>query len=144
MVSFVCSTTVLGQEGNVIAKIGDTEITIAEFEKELRMYGKGGNFQEKLLTLTPEGKKEILEKMVREKVLLQAAMDSKTTLDEEAEDRVDHLYDLLTNWELPVLFNDSSATARSLREQDEEFGRKLSAKLISLVPGYPTPAQWQR
>jgi hypothetical protein len=54
-------------------------------------------------------------------------------LDEDAEQRVEHLYDWLLAWDLPVLFNDSGSTARSLAEQDTELGRRLSLKLASLV-----------
>lgn len=64
-------------------------------------------------------------------------------LDEEAENRVEDLFDFLTAWEMPVLFNDSNATARSLRTEDREFGRKLSLKLTSLLSGAPDPSPWQ-
>ncbi len=64
-------------------------------------------------------------------------------LDEDAEQRVDDLYEWLMEWDLPVLFNDSSATERSLQDQDSEFGRKLSLKLISLLPEFSPPSPWQ-
>jgi hypothetical protein len=64
-------------------------------------------------------------------------------LDEDAEQRVDDLYEWLNEWDLPVLFNESIATERSLEEGDEEFGRKLTLKLLSLLPEFSPPSPWQ-
>ncbi|MFN2337570.1 MAG: hypothetical protein ABR544_01190 [Gammaproteobacteria bacterium] len=64
-------------------------------------------------------------------------------LDEDAELRVDDLYEWLNEWDLPVLFNESIATERSLEEGDQEFGRKLTLKLISLLPEFSPPSPWQ-
>lgn len=64
-------------------------------------------------------------------------------LDEDAEQRVDDLYEWLNEWDLPILFNESIATRRSLEGGDEEFGRKLALKLLSLLPEYTAPAPWQ-
>ena len=64
-------------------------------------------------------------------------------LDEDAEQRVEDLYEWLNAWNLPVLFNESIATERSLEEGDQEFGRKLSQKLLSLLPDSTPPAPWQ-
>ncbi|MBI5460906.1 MAG: AAA family ATPase [Gammaproteobacteria bacterium] len=55
-------------------------------------------------------------------------------LDENAEDRVGNLCDMLAQWNLPVLFNDSQVTEASLRGQDPQFGPKLTSKLMSLLP----------
>jgi general secretion pathway protein A len=54
-------------------------------------------------------------------------------------DRLDEaLYELLEEWKQPVLFNDSLATEASLSQPDRnEYGRKLSQKLYSLVPHAP-------
>ena len=64
-------------------------------------------------------------------------------LDEEADQRVDDLYEWLNEWELPVLFNESIATARSLEQGDQEFGRKLALKLLSLLPDETPPSPWR-
>jgi len=54
-------------------------------------------------------------------------------------DRLDEaLYEILEEWEQPVLFNDSLATEASLSQPDRlDYGRKLSQKLYSLVPQAP-------
>lgn len=55
-------------------------------------------------------------------------------LDDNAEDRVGNLCDMLAQWNLPVLFNDSQVTEASLLGNDPQFGPKLTSKLVSLVP----------
>ncbi|HWS02838.1 MAG TPA: AAA family ATPase [Gammaproteobacteria bacterium] len=55
-------------------------------------------------------------------------------LDDNAEDRIGNLYDMLAQWNLPVLFNDSQVTEASLHGQDPQFGPKLTSKLMSLLP----------
>jgi len=54
-------------------------------------------------------------------------------------DRLDEaLYEILEEWQQPVLFNDSLATEASLSQPDRlDYGRKLSQKLYSLVPQAP-------
>ena len=64
-------------------------------------------------------------------------------LDEDAEQRVDDLYERLYEWELPVLFNESIATQHSLTEDNGEFGRKLAQKLLSLLPDPSPPSPWR-
>lgn len=64
-------------------------------------------------------------------------------LDEDADQRVEDLYEWLDEWELPVLFNESIATARSLEQGDQEFGRKLALKLLSLLPEGAPPSSWR-
>lgn len=58
-------------------------------------------------------------------------------LDDNAEERVGNLCDMLAQWNLPVLFNDSQVTEASLRGEDPQFGHKLTSKLVSLLPGSP-------
>jgi type II secretory pathway predicted ATPase ExeA len=60
----------------------------------------------------------------------------------ELDDNLDHLdgalYEILEEWQQPVLFNDSLATEASLSQPDRlDYGRKLSQKLYSLVPQAP-------
>ena len=59
-------------------------------------------------------------------------------LDEDAEDRIGDLCDMLAQCNLPVLFNDSQVTEASLRGEDPQFGIKLTSKLVSLMPSYPS------
>ncbi|MGA7800515.1 MAG: hypothetical protein WCC36_06860 [Gammaproteobacteria bacterium] len=58
-------------------------------------------------------------------------------LDDQAERRVDNLYDTLEQWRLPVLFNDHGATRLHLLGDDPKFLRKLKLKLMSLLPQEP-------
>ncbi len=59
-------------------------------------------------------------------------------LDDHLDRLDDALYELLEEWKQPVLFNDSLATEASLSQPDRnDYGRKLSQKLYSLVPQAP-------
>jgi type II secretory pathway predicted ATPase ExeA len=59
-------------------------------------------------------------------------------LDQQPDQIDDELYTLLESWKQPVLFNDSLATEASLSQPNrQEYGRKLSEKLFSLVPHAP-------
>lgn len=59
-------------------------------------------------------------------------------LDQQPDQIDDELYNLLESWKQPVLFNDSLATEASLSQPNrEDYGRKLSEKLFSLVPHAP-------
>jgi len=59
-------------------------------------------------------------------------------LDQQPDRMDDELYSVLESWKQPVLFNDSLATEASLSQPNrEEYGRKLSEKLFSLVPHAP-------
>ena len=91
LMMLVFSAAAHSQDDKVLARIGNGVIMVSEFEKEMRMYGKAGNFQEKLLTLTPKGRKNILDKIVRERLLYQAAMDSDTKLDSKTEEYLERL-----------------------------------------------------
>jgi len=60
----------------------------------------------------------------------------------ELDDNMDHLdealYEILEEWQQPVLFNDGLATEASLSQPNRlDYGRKLSQKLYSLVPQAP-------
>ena len=60
----------------------------------------------------------------------------------ELDDNMDHLddalYEILEEWEQPVLFNDNLVTEASLSQPDRlDYGRKLRQKLYSLVPQAP-------
>ena len=58
---------------------------------------------------------------------------------DESFDRLDEaLFEVLANWKQPVLYNDSLATEASLSLPNrEDYGRKLSEKLLSLAPSAP-------
>lgn len=56
-------------------------------------------------------------------------------MDDDADDAcTDGLCDLITEWNLPVLFNDSALTQQSLAGKNPKFAQQLVAKLISLLP----------
>jgi len=59
-------------------------------------------------------------------------------LDQQPDQIDDRLYTLLESCKQPVLYNDSLATEASLSQPNrQEYGRKLSEKLFSLVPHAP-------
>lgn len=55
-------------------------------------------------------------------------------LDDDAEARLGNLCDMLDQWNLPVLFNDTQLTEASLYGRDPQFGEELTARLLSLAP----------
>jgi len=55
-------------------------------------------------------------------------------MDDQAQASAGALCDLITEWNLPVLFNDSQLTQQSLNGNAPAFGNKLVAKLASLLP----------
>lgn len=60
-------------------------------------------------------------------------------LDEDAEERIGNLCDMLAQWNLPVLFNDSLMTEASMHGKEPGFGSKLTSKLFSLLPSGDAP-----
>jgi len=58
-------------------------------------------------------------------------------LDEEAEHRVSNLYESLTNWGCPVLFNEYNITEQQLQQGDLKFGHNLALKLASMMQFSP-------
>lgn len=79
------------EEDRVVAVIGGEEINQSDLAEEVAEYGKNGSFQEKLLTLTPEGKQEILNRLVKERLLYRAALDERVTLNPEDAKRLERL-----------------------------------------------------
>ena len=75
----------------IVAVIGGEEITKNDLNDEIAEYGKSGTFQEKLLTLMPEGKREILNRLVKEQLLYRAALDEGVALNPEAAKRLERL-----------------------------------------------------
>ena len=57
-------------------------------------------------------------------------------MDEQAQASAAALCDLITEWNLPVLFNDSQLTQQSLDGAAPAFGNKLVAKLAGLLPDH--------
>lgn len=55
-------------------------------------------------------------------------------MNEDLGDDIGDLYDVVTEWDIPVLFNDSELTHASLTGTHPGFGRKLIDKLVSLLP----------
>ena len=67
----------------VLVKIGDEEITVEYFHRKLSLYSRSPSLSQRLLTLTPKGKKKILEDLITEKVIYKAAKESGIELNEE-------------------------------------------------------------
>lgn len=80
-----------GQEKIVLARIGQVVVTLQDFQDELRIYGRSAKFKERLLTLTPEGKRKILKAMISERLLFKAALDERTRLDRVEEKRLERM-----------------------------------------------------
>lgn len=55
-------------------------------------------------------------------------------ISEAAEDCTAEICDLITDWNIPVLFNDCQQTQASLDGRDPQFAQRLVAKLIDLLP----------
>lgn len=75
----------------VIATIDVKNITIDDFKYEVKRHGISKSFQNRLLTLTPEGKKKILNELIRENLFYIAAKQEGTTLDKDAERELEKL-----------------------------------------------------
>ncbi len=80
-----------GREKTVLARIGQAVVTLQDFEDELRLYGRSAEFKERLLTLTPEGKRKILKAMITERLMFRAALDEGTRLDRAEAKRLERL-----------------------------------------------------
>jgi peptidyl-prolyl cis-trans isomerase C len=79
------------QNENVVVEIGKYKITIDEFENELKRYGKSQSFRDKLDTLTEEGKKRVLENMIRENLFYIAGEEEGIKLSSEEEEQINRL-----------------------------------------------------
>jgi peptidyl-prolyl cis-trans isomerase C len=79
------------QNENIVAEIGKYKITIDEFENELKRYGKSQSFRDKLGTLTEEGKKRVLENMIRENLFYIAGEEEGIKLSSEEEEQINRL-----------------------------------------------------
>ena len=55
-------------------------------------------------------------------------------ISEAAEDCTAEICDLITEWNIPVLFNDCQQTQASLDGRDTQFAQRLVSKLIDLLP----------
>jgi len=74
-----------------VVEIGKYKITIDEFENELKRYGKSQSFRDKLDTLTEEGKKRVLENMIRENLFYIAGEEEGIKLSSEEEEQINRL-----------------------------------------------------
>jgi len=70
-------------EEKVVAEVGKEKITLKDYQDQILQYEKSKSFQQKLQSLTPEGKKKILDGMVRDSLFYQAAQEKGLTLNEE-------------------------------------------------------------
>ncbi|WP_206609514.1 ExeA family protein [Thiohalobacter thiocyanaticus] len=55
-------------------------------------------------------------------------------ISEAAEDCTAEICDLISEWNIPVLFNDCQQTQASLDGRDPQFAQRLVAKLVDLLP----------
>lgn len=88
---FLSLSSAVAENNPVAVVIGGERISRNDLAEEIADYEKFGTFQEKLLTLTPEGKREILNRLVKERLLYQAAVDEGITIDPEAARRIERL-----------------------------------------------------
>jgi peptidyl-prolyl cis-trans isomerase C len=70
-------------EEKVVAEVGKEKITLKDYQEQVLQYEKSKSFQQKLQSLTPAGKKKILDGMVTDSLFYQAAMEKGLTLNEE-------------------------------------------------------------
>ena len=102
---------VYSADHQVVAVIDGKEISNKALADEIAAYGKKGDFQAKLLTLTPEGKKKILNNLLRELLFYQAALDTGVKLDVETEKRLQELRrDLVVRKYIQSILEKASAT----------------------------------
>jgi len=85
------SNFLFSQNENILVEIGKYKITIDEFENELKRYGKSQSFRDKLDTLTEEGKKRVLENMIRENLFYIAGEEEGIKLSSEEEEQINRL-----------------------------------------------------
>ena len=71
------------EKQEVLVRIGKECITVADFRQAVAWYGRSPEFQNRLLTLTPKGRRQILQEMVERRMFARAAQDDKLTLDPE-------------------------------------------------------------
>jgi hypothetical protein len=74
--------------------------------------------------------------------LLALSPDRFNVLLVELDDQLDHmdpaLFEILEDWEYPLLFNEIQTTKASFSQPDRlDYGRELSRKLHALVPHAP-------
>jgi len=98
-------------DNRVVAVIGGEEISRKALEDEIAVYGKKDDIQAKLLTLTPDGKKEILDNLVKDTLFYRDAIDKGVSLDSETEKRLQRLRrDLLIKKYIQTMREKASAT----------------------------------
>lgn len=70
-------------EESLVAEVGKEKITLKDYENRILLHEKSSSFQKKLQSLTPEGKKKILEEMIRDSLFYQDALNKGITLSED-------------------------------------------------------------
>ncbi|MGB9677352.1 MAG: SurA N-terminal domain-containing protein, partial [Candidatus Ratteibacteria bacterium] len=76
------------QNEKILSEIGEYRVTYEEFEKEMERYGKSQNLKDRLDTLTDEGKRKILEQIIRERLFLIDAEKEGIKLTPEEEENI--------------------------------------------------------
>jgi peptidyl-prolyl cis-trans isomerase C len=69
-------------EEKVVAEVGKEKIALKDYQEQVLQYERSQSFQQKLQSLTPEGKRKILDAMVKDSLFYQAAVDKGVTLSE--------------------------------------------------------------
>ena len=80
---FFCLSGPAYSQDQIVAEVGKEKITLKDYQEQVLQYEKSKSFQQKLQSLTPEGKKKILDGMVKDSLFYQAAMEKGLTLNEE-------------------------------------------------------------
>jgi peptidyl-prolyl cis-trans isomerase C len=80
---FFCLSGPAYSQDQVVAEVGKEKITLKDYQEQVLQYERSKSFQQKLQSLTPEGKKKILDGMVKDSLFYQAAMEKGLTLNEE-------------------------------------------------------------
>jgi len=76
------------QEERIIVEIGQEKITLEQLEKEMSRYRKSQNLKDRMEMLTEEGKKRILEQLIRERLFYLAAQEEGIKLSAEEEEQI--------------------------------------------------------
>jgi len=80
---FLCLAGTAYSQDQVVAEVGKEKITLKDYQEQVLQYERSKSFQQKLQSLTPEGKKKILDGMVKDSLFYQAATEKGLTLNEE-------------------------------------------------------------
>ncbi len=81
----------LGDGNTLLATVGQEPVTMMEFTEELNNYAHNGNMPERFMTLTLDGRKGILKRIINEHLLYMAARADAVELDAKTEQYLERL-----------------------------------------------------